>query len=149
MTTRSQGDPCALPQGPPQWCALATIEREHPRYAVEAAIILHVATGLCEGRTRNLSRGGLCANIADALPVGTECDISIVLMFDDNQHSEPLRLPGRVVWSTELDNAHHVGVAFRPLDATLQQHLAVYLRYLEQKGTERRPRDLPVDERFQ
>lgn len=127
---------------------VATADRQHPRYAVEAAIILHVATGLCEGRTRNISRGGLCANIAEALLIGAEIDISIVLMFDDNQHSEPLRLPARVVWSTALDNAHHIGVAFRPLDAAKQERLAMYLSYLEQQATEKRVRDLPVDERF-
>lgn len=127
---------------------MAITDREHPRYAIDAAIIFHVATGLCEGRTRNISRGGLCATIADALPNGAEIDISIVLMFDDNRHSEPLRLPARVVWSTALDNAHHIGVAFRPLDALKQEHLAQYLRYLEQQATEKRARHLPLDERF-
>lgn len=128
---------------------MATTEREHPRYAHEAVVIFHLATEICEGRTRNISRGGLCANLATALPVGTDCDVSIVLMFEDNLHSEALRLPARVVWCTSIDDAHHVGIAFRPLDATLQEHLAVYLRYLETKGTEKRTRHLPVDERFQ
>lgn len=124
------------------------IERQHPRYAHEAAVAFHLPTGLLEGRTRNLSRGGLCANLADPLPVGSDCDVSIALVFEDNVLSQPLRLPARIVWCTELDDAHHVGVAFRPLDATLQDHLAIYLSHLDTKRTEKQPRGGPLDDRF-
>lgn len=128
---------------------MAIIDRKHPRYAHEVVVIFHLPTEICEGRTRNISRGGLCANLANALPIGVNCDVSIVLMFDDNVHSEALRLPARVVWCTAIDDAHHIGVAFRPLEVALQEHLAVYMGYLENKGSEKQARSVPVDERFQ
>jgi hypothetical protein len=127
---------------------VAVTDREHPRYAHEAAITFHLPNGLFEGRTHNVSRGGLCANLADVLPIGIDCDVSIVLVFDDDLQSEPLRLPCRVAWSTMVDDAHQVGIAFRPLDAKQIEYLALFLRYLDDRRAEKRPRDLSVDDRF-
>lgn len=123
-------------------------ERQHPRYAHEATVAFHLPTGISEGRTRNLSRGGLCANLADALPVGIDCEVSIALVFEDDVRSEALLVPARIVWCTEVDNAHQVGVAFRPLDAKQQDKLALYLGYLDDKRTEKQRRGGPIDERF-
>lgn len=127
---------------------MAVTDREHPRYAHEAAITFHLPNGTFEGRTSNVSRGGLCAILADVLPVGTDCDVSLVLVFDDDMQSEPLRLPCRIAWSTMVDDAHQVGVAFRPIDAKKAEYLALFLRYLDDRHAEKRPRDLSVDDRF-
>jgi PilZ domain len=125
-----------------------TIDREHPRYAHEAAVTFYVGAVTHEGRTQNVSRGGLCASLADPVPVGTDVDVSIVLVFDDDMQSEALRLPARVVWCTDVDEAHQVGIAFRPLDAQRAEYLAIFLRYLDDHRAETRPRDLSVDDRF-
>lgn len=146
--TRADRKLASVPSRPPHFREVATIDREHPRYAHEAAVTFHVGATQHEGRTQNVSRGGLCANLADALPVGTDVDVSLVLVFDDDMQSEALRLPARIVWCTSLDESHQVGLAFRPLDAERAEYLTIFLRYLDDHRTEKRPRDLSVDDRF-
>jgi hypothetical protein len=123
-------------------------QREHVRYAHEAAVSFHVGDQVYEGRTKNLSRGGLCADLADRLPNGSDVDVSIVLVFADGVQSEALRLPARVAWCTDVDDAHQVGIAFRPLDAERTEYLSVFLRYLDDRRAEKAPRGLSVDDRF-
>ncbi len=101
-----------------------------------------------EGRTQNVSRGGLCASLADALPVGADVEVSIVLVFDDDVQSEALVLPARVAWCTTVDDSYQVGIAFRALDAKRVEFLNLFLRYLDDRRAEKRPRDLSVDDRF-
>ena len=100
-----------------------------------------------EGRTKNLSRGGLCADVAEPIPTGIDVDVGIALVFDDAV-SEELRLPARVAWCTPLDEGHQVGVSFRPLDAEHAEYLAVFLRYLDDHKAEKSPRAANVDDRF-
>lgn len=108
----------------------------------------HFGKQAIAGRTHNVSRGGLCANLADPIPNGVDVEVAIVLVFDDEMQSEALRLPGRVVWCTPLDDAHQVGLSFRPLAAEQTEYLAVFLRYLDNSKSEKAPRNLSVDERF-
>jgi hypothetical protein len=123
-------------------------EREHPRYAHEAAVTLHVGKAAHEGRTRNVSRGGLCADLEDPVPIGIDIEIDLALVFDDDAQSEKLRLPARIVWCTTVDDTHQVGLSFKPLTAEMSQYLTLFLRYLDDAATEKRPRDLSIDDRF-
>jgi Tfp pilus assembly protein PilZ len=123
-------------------------QREHERFAHEAAVTLRLGKKLVEGRTRNLSRGGLCADLADPVPVGIDIDIDIALVFEEEQKSDSLRLPARVVWCTPVDDAHQVGIQFRPLDAQRAEYLNVCLRSLDDAKTEKAPRHTNVDDRF-
>ncbi|MDB4955554.1 MAG: type pilus assembly PilZ [Myxococcales bacterium] len=100
------------------------------------------------GRTHNLSRGGLCADLADAIPMGVTVDVDIVLVFDDDMQSEALRIPGRVVWCTPLDEAHQIGLSFLPLDAERTKYLALFLGYLDNTKKESAPRNQSIDDRF-
>lgn len=108
----------------------------------------HAGEGATDGRTQNVSRGGLCASVDEALVLGSELDISLVLMFEDDVQSEPLRIPARVVWSTMVDDTHQVGIMFRALSAEQTQYLNIFLKYLDTQRAEQRPRDLSVDDRF-
>lgn len=123
-------------------------EREHRRYAHDVAVAFHVGARPFEGRTRNVSRGGLCATISDALPTGTDLDVDIILVFDDGMQSEALRLPGRVAWCTTVDDAHQVGISFRGLDKQRAEYLSMFLRYLEDVQSDAPVREPSVDERF-
>jgi hypothetical protein len=126
-----------------------TQQREHPRYAHEAAVTVIAGTTSVSGRTTNLSRGGLCASVVTPIATGTAIDIEIVLVFEGDVRSEPLRLPARVVWCTEVDDGHQIGISFRALDAELADYLGLFIKYLDQGGPkERTKRDLPVDDRF-
>jgi hypothetical protein len=123
-------------------------EREHPRYALDASVTFYVGAKTHTGRTKNLSRGGLCADLAEPITAGIDIDVGIVLVFSDDVQSEALRLPARVAWCTSVDEGHQVGIAFRPLGAEQAEYLAVFLRYLDDQRAEKRPRDQSVDDRF-
>lgn len=123
-------------------------EREHKRYAHDVAVTFRLGAQVIEGRTRNVSRGGLCANVADAVAMGTDLDVEIVLVFDDGMQSEALRLPCRVAWCTTLDDAHQLGVAFRALDKTKVEYLTMFLDFLDDQHRDRPARDLSIDDRF-
>ncbi len=123
-------------------------EREHRRYAHEAAVICHVAGKRFEGRTRNVSRGGLCADLADKITVGTDLMVDLSLVFEDEAQSEPLRLPARVVWCTTVDDTHQIGLVFRPLAAGISDQLEMFLHYLDDTRAEKAPRAASVDDRF-
>jgi hypothetical protein len=127
----------------------ATSNREHPRYAHAAAVTFHLPGGATiEGRTQNVSRGGLAALVDESMSVGGDVDVSIVLVFENDVTSEPLRVPARAVWSTSVDEGHQVGIMFRTMTAELVQLLNVFLKYLDGQRVEKRPRDLSVDDRF-
>lgn len=100
------------------------------------------------GRTTNVSRGGLCADLADPVPVGAELEVDMQLVFDDDTQSAPLRLPARVAWCTSVDEAHQVGLAFKPLDADRAKLLTLFLQHLDAGGGAVVKRPTTVDERF-
>jgi hypothetical protein len=65
-------------------------------------------------RIVNLSLGGACIEVSEALMPGASLELEIVAptLWD------PLVLQGRVVWSTtERGSIHHAGLAFLPGDA--------------------------------
>lgn len=95
---------------------------------------LHVWDKTHHGRTQNVSRGGLCADLTEPIAVGTELEVEIQLVFDSGGrevHSESLRLAARVAWCTTVDEAHQVGLMFLPVDAELTKHLTTFLRHLD------------------
>ena len=113
---------------------VSRLEREHPRYAHEAAITFHALEREIAGRSRNVSRGGLCAELDEELPVGTSIEIDLQLVFGDDRHSEPLRLPARIAWCTAIDDHHQVGVQFLPMHEETAADLMMFLRYLDGRG---------------
>jgi hypothetical protein len=123
-------------------------EREHPRYAHDVAVTFRFGPKAIEGRTRNVSRGGLCANLSDPIDMGTDIDVEIVLVFDDGMQSEALRLPGRVAWCTTVDDAHQIGVSFRGLDKKRTEYLGMFLRYIDDQRSEKPSREMSLDDRF-
>jgi Tfp pilus assembly protein PilZ len=124
-------------------------EREHPRYAHEAIVTMRANGRLFQGRTTNVSRGGLCADLADEINTGTDVELALQLVFDDEAQSEPLRVPGRVVWCTIVDDGYQVGVAFKPLDAMMAQYLGMFLRYLDDsRPAPKAPKATNIDDRF-
>lgn len=102
------------------------------------------------GRTRNVSRGGLCADLSEELPVGTCLEIDLQLVFTDQRQSEPLRLAGRIVWCTAIDDEFQLGVQFLPLHEETAADLMMFLRYLDDRAGGRPAGSaVPVDERFE
>jgi len=124
-------------------------KRAHPRYAYEATVTIRYACVSMPGMTSNLSRGGLCASIGRPVPPGAEVKTAVVLVFDVGVETEPLVLPARVCWCTQVGSVYQVGVAFAPLDAETAEYLTLFLKHLD-TGSHREPplREVPLDERF-
>lgn len=87
-----------------------------------------------KGLTTNVSRGGVAADLQTAVPVGTEIECDLQLVFDDDAQSEALPVPGRVVWCTAVEDNFQIGVAFKPMTTDKAQLLAMFLRYLDDSG---------------
>ena len=106
--------------------------RKHPRFAVDISVDLLTGTGALTGRCRNLSRGGLCADLPRSLALGAQVTARISLVFDTQTASEPLELPSRVVWSTAIGDDYQIGVAFTPPTKAQLEFLDLFLRYIEE-----------------
>ncbi|MBA3455125.1 MAG: PilZ domain-containing protein [Deltaproteobacteria bacterium] len=119
-------------------------EREHQRYAHEAALTLHSGGKVHHGRTTNVSRGGLCADLAANIPMGTEVELDMQLVFEEDEKSDALRVSATVVWCTTVDDGYQIGLAFRPLNADKTKLINLFLRYLDDGG---KPVKAPKGER--
>ena len=127
---------------------MGSINRQHPRFAADVGIKFYLGKNVTEGRTRNVSRGGLAADLSSALQMGKDCDVELRLVFDDNSQSEPLRLPARIVWCTPIEGAFQVGVSFRPMDKQRAEYLNLFLKYLAEDKAPRSKKATNIDDRF-
>lgn len=101
---------------------------------------------VARGKTRNLSRGGLCAVVDRAVTRGAAVEVSVALVFAADGMSEPLALPARVVWCMGYGAGEQVGVSFLPLDRATAGYLDMFIRFLAGRDDERaEPRD-PFDD---
>jgi hypothetical protein len=121
-----------------------TARRQFPRFAIEAEITVRAEVELAHGRTRNLSRGGLCAVVDRAVRPGSLVVLDLTLIFDEGTFSEPLSVPARVVWCTELADHVQLGCMLLPLQPDQQSYLDMFLRYIE-GGQEQDAPDAPDD----
>ncbi len=127
---------------------MARTEREYTRFAHQAELTFHVGNDRLAGHTENVSRGGLCAHTSAPIAIGAEIELDLVLVFEDDVQSEPLRVPARVVWCTTLDDGNQIGVAFKSLDGERAEYLNMFMRYLDDRRAEKRPRAANIDDRF-
>ncbi|CAN5776697.1 hypothetical protein BH11MYX2_BH11MYX2_38420 [soil metagenome] len=129
---------------------MAQTDREHPRYAHEATLQIRVGGKEFSGRTTNVSRGGLAADISGEVPNGTDALVSMGLVFDEETQSEPLEMESRIVWCTRVDEGWQVGIAFKPMVADKVKYLTMFLRYLDDSGPRtKQPRvERSVDDQF-
>jgi hypothetical protein len=112
-------------------------DRQHPRYAIGTEVNLRTRAGvIARGKTTNLSRGGLCADV-DAEPTrGQPIEVSIALVFNADGVSEPLALPARVVWCTGLGDRYQVGLSFLAMSKEQAAFLDMFIRFLEEHPEE-------------
>lgn len=119
--------------------------REFPRFALEATVELSAPGLKATGRTANVSRGGLAANVDRAVPPGEVVTVRMSLVFDEDTFSEPLDLPARVVWCTQLAEHYQLGTAFLVLSADQRAYLDMFLRYLEEGAMRHREASQPEE----
>jgi Tfp pilus assembly protein PilZ len=120
--------------------------REHPRFVVDAMVEIMAASGaLLRGRTRNISRGGLCVELHQALAAGEEVELRIALLFQDRRQTEALALPARIVWCTPLGDGCQVGSQFLRLSADQAAYLDLFLGYIDASPEPTRERSAPFD----
>ena len=129
---------------------VGSTDRQHPRIAADVGIQFYVGTQqVADGRTLNVSRGGLCADLTSSLPIGKDVDVEMRLVFEDKSQSEALRLPARIVWCTMFEGAYQVGISFRPFDKQRAEYLAMFLKYLgEHDKPSRSKKATNIDDRF-
>lgn len=133
---------------------MTTPERQHPRYAHEVEVTVrwgaNGSSKSTRGRTRNVSRGGLCANVDHAIAVGTDITLDITLVFDNDTQSEALTLPARIAWCTVVDDDFQIGVSFKPMSAERHELVQLFLKYLgEERSRGKQPRtETSIDDRF-
>ncbi len=103
-----------------------------------------------QGRTTNVSRGGLAADLPAPLANGAEIECELQLVFEDDAQSEPLSVPGRIVWCTAVEDMFQIGVAFKPMTADKAKFLTMFLRYLDDTGpkTKQPKLERSVDDQF-
>ena len=125
-------------------------DREHPRYAHEAVVTFRLGGTVHQGRTTNVSRGGLAADMSMAIANGADVECDLQLVFEDDAQSEPLSVPGRIVWCTSVEDMFQVGVAFKPMTADKARFLTMFLRYLDDSGPKtKQPKvERSVDDQF-
>ncbi len=147
--TPLDGLTCEVGQGRRKFVHVNEAERQHPRYAHEVAIRVTFGKKATEGRTRNVSNGGLCANVSDAIPAGSDVTVDITLVFDDDMQSEALRLPARVAWCTTVDDEFQVGLSFKAINAERTEFLRLFLKYLGEERAPKAPRvEKSIDDQF-
>jgi hypothetical protein len=107
-------------------------ERAHERHAVDVRVEVDgPGDSVLVGHTRNLSRGGLCVELADPLSAGSDVDVRIALIFEDEEKSEHLEVPMRVVWCRSTQEGHQIGGSFLALSAEQLEYLEVFVTFLE------------------
>lgn len=116
---------------------MTNLGREFPRFALEATVELVGSAGAATGRTGNVSRGGLAATVNGPLEPGEVVTVTLALVFDKDTFSEPLDLPARVVWCTQIGDIYQLGTAFLSLNSDQRSYLEMFLRYLEEGSSMR------------
>lgn len=107
--------------------------RQHPRYALEVDVEIRTPSGAVPARSRDVSRGGLCCISSAQLALGTEVQLNLSLVFDEETFSEPLLVRARVVWCTGLGQGkYQVGTSFVGLTQENRAYLEMFLRYLKE-----------------
>ena len=110
MSPRYPVKTCQGGRRAPSFREVAKPEREYTRYAHEAAITIHAGGNVLQGRTTNVSRGGLCADLAGTIPMGAEVEVDMQLVFEEDEKSDALRMTAHVVWCTTVDERYQVGL---------------------------------------
>jgi hypothetical protein len=106
--------------------------RAHPRYACEIDAEVRLPGRKVPARTHDVSRGGMAFTADQAIPSGSEVQISMALVFDEETFSEPLDVRARVVWCTPLGQRFQIGTSFIGLTNENRNYLEMFLRYLRE-----------------
>ncbi len=105
--------------------------RRHPRFSVDVEATIKRSAGDFQARARDLSLTGICLVSSSPLTVGSVENISLVLAFGQGAYSEPLGLPARVVWCTQIGNAYQVGAMFENITDEQDSYLDMFLQFLD------------------
>lgn len=105
--------------------------REHPRYAIELDAEILLGETKVIGRTRDVSRGGFCMLAREPLQLSTVCDVSLSLVFSENQFSEQLHIPATIVWCTPTQGVFQIGFKFAQLTPEYRNYLTLFMQFLE------------------
>ena len=103
--------------------------RQHPRYAIEADLLVDTGTQQLRSSSSNISRGGMCAELTAPVRPGQTVKLTLALPIETAPN--PLQLTARAVWCTRLDERYQVGFIFGSLRREELAVIDLYLRTLE------------------
>ncbi len=104
--------------------------RVHERFAVEVDATVTCEAGTFGALTRDVSRGGACFVVTTPMAVGSDFEIALSLVLSENTFSEALKLRGKVVWCTQIENGYQIGAAFSLADPDTKEYLQMFLKFL-------------------
>ena len=114
-------------------------QRQHPRYAIELDAEIRAGELRVLGRTRDISRGGFCMQAAQPIVAGSGCDVTLALVFSENQFSEQLALNASVAWCTPVKGSFQIGVKFEKLAPQQLGYLDLFIKFLDEGAEEEEP----------
>jgi hypothetical protein len=107
------------------------VRRQHQRFSVDVQVGVTVANTKLEARTRDMSRAGVCLVAMQGIARETEIELELVLTFGEGGMSEPLKVFGKVAWSTALFGAYQIGVKFVKVDDDCGRYLDMFIGFLD------------------
>ena len=105
-------------------------KRRHARFGCDLRAEIRIGPRVLAARAQDISRGGICLACDEALAVAQAVQVALTLVLAENTFSEPLKLPARVVWCTDLGEGFQLGCRFAELDAERARYLEMFLRFL-------------------
>ena len=109
------------------------MERRDRRFNVELAAEVDAQGEALLAATRNLSKGGVCLDVEQALEEGATLGVSLFLTLEGIEHADhdALTLQARVIWcSARDDGGYTAGMQFGTLSPAQQAAVDAFLQRL-------------------
>ena len=106
--------------------------RANPRFACDVETEVRLEDGrVLPARAQDISFSGVCVVAAEPAPPRSRATFALRLVMEWAE-TEPLELPGVVVWCTRTRDGHQIGARFDPqaMGDEAWQRLDVFLRFL-------------------
>lgn len=106
--------------------------RSNPRFACDVEAEVRLDDGrILPARTQDISFSGICVVATEPVTPRSRATFALRLVMEWAE-TEPVELPGVVVWCTRTRDGHQVGARFDPqaMGEDAWQRLDVFLRFL-------------------
>ncbi len=109
---------------------MSAIQRSSKRYPIEIFVEIIDGDQKIQGRTQNLSAGGLCATLPMSVAKGKVVQLQLALIRGEVL-SGSIWLDARIVWCTKVGHSFQLGLTFQVISPKNAAHIQEFLEYLE------------------